>query len=75
MNNPNKDEIKYKISWGYNNQWSVVSNIAGVPRPQGNLPNFEYGLKKEAQDKLMDKYLSVGASAASTAYVDTGFSA
>lgn len=51
------DQIRYKISWGYNDQWSTVKEL--IPRPQGNLPNFEYGLTTQAQNNLMNDYLNI----------------
>lgn len=51
--------LKNKISWGYSDQWIAVREVVGVNRPQGNLPNFQYGLTKQAQDKLMNEYLNV----------------
>ncbi len=52
-------QLKNQISWGYNDKWTAVSAAVGVNRPQGNLPNFQYGLTKQAQDKLMNEYLNV----------------
>jgi hypothetical protein len=37
--------------------WKDITNNLGYPRPQGNLPNFAYGLTTDSQMKLVSNYI------------------
>jgi hypothetical protein len=58
MNNPEPiDSVRDTDLLGWSPvQWPVTVDI---PRPQGNLPMFSYGLKKPKQNSLMNQYNSV----------------
>ena len=46
-------------------EWTILNKTIGInnvqTRPQGNLPNFQWGLTLKAQQDLINLYNKVGA--------------
>jgi hypothetical protein len=51
------NDTVYRITWNVDPKWKNVDQ--SVPRPQGNLPMFAYGLTENRQRFLIDRYLGV----------------